>query len=318
VAIVCQLKVFSRIELFIISLIPTVMTLVQEFKYVRILEEDPLVKRLVILGQIRGDDAILTLEKTWFADYTKPQDSLLEVDLIANNDVYFWGHTLAKQDLQSNPSCKFNLIYPASETHIRKYEKAVLHMIKETPEAYENIVKPYIETMKGERLQWVKNILYHGAESERVLFKNNEYVLLPDMKWDGKDINTLYCCCIVYDASIASIRDLNKFHIDYLKRTQESLLEEIPKIYAGDGLQRDNLRLYIHYQPSYYHFHIHVVNSNFLGLSNSMLAGKAILLDDVIDNLQFLGEKGYAQKVLNYQLKETHALWSLGLKDYAQ
>lgn len=291
---------------------------IQGFKYVRKLEDDPLTKKVVLLGQIDNQDAILTLEKTGFGDVSKPEDYLVQVREIASNDVYHWGQTVVKQDLELSPGCKYNLIYPATETHIQKYEKSMFYMIRETPEAYEKIVQPYIETMKGDRLQWVKNILYNGAEADRVLFKNDDYIILPDMKWDGKDVNTLYCCCIVYDNTLGSIRDLDERHIAVLERIQNSILKELPRIYADSGLRRDNLRLFFHYQPSYYHLHIHVVNSNFFGLANSMLIGKAVLLDEVIDNLQFLGAKGYKQKVINYQLKETHALWELGLKDYAQ
>lgn len=290
----------------------------KEFKYVRTLEEDPLTKKVVLLGQINARDAILTLEKSGFGDVSKPEDYLVQVNEIASNDVYHWGKTVVKQDLAVNPGCKYNLIYPATETHIQKYERAMFYMIKETAEAYEQVVKPYIETMKGDRLQWVKNILFHGAEADRVLFKNDDYIILPDMKWDGRDVNTLYCCCIVYDDTLSSIRDLNEGHIPFLKRIQDSILIELPRIFAKSGLRKDNLRLFFHYQPSYYHLHIHVVNSNFFGLANSMLVGKAVLLDDVIDNLKFLGARGYKQKVINYQLKETHALWQLGLKEYAQ
>lgn len=300
---------------------------VTRFKYVRTLEEDPLAKRVVLLGSIDDEQAILTLEKTGFTQTVEPERLLRQVRTIASNDVYWWGTTLAEQDVEKDPTCKYSLVYPATETHVRKYESARLHMIRETPEAYQTVVKPYIETMKGDRLQWVTNILHHGAEAERVLFRNDDYVVLPDMKWDGQNLDTLYCCCIVYDDSISSVRDLTVGHLGYLERIRTSILEELPRIYQAQGLQRDNLRLYVHYQPSYYHFHIHVVNANFLGLANSMLAGKAILLEDVIDNLFQMASAsasasdrslGYASKTINYQLKETHKLWDLGLRDYAQ
>lgn len=298
---------------------------VARFRYVRTLEEDPLAKKVVLLGSIDGQQAVLTLEKTGFTRVAEPERQLRQVKKIASNDVYWWGTTVAEQDVETDPTCKYSLVYPATETHVRKYESALLHMIRETPEAYETVVKPYIETMKGDRLQWVANILHHGAEAERVLFRNDDYVVLPDMKWDGQNIDTLYCCCIVFDDSISSVRDLTVGHVGYLEGIRTSILKELPEIYEAQGLQRDNLRLYVHYQPSYYHFHVHVVNTNFLGLVNSMLAGKAILLEDVIDNLRQMGSasgssssRGYADKTINYQLKETHKLWELGLKNYAQ
>ncbi|TID26172.1 hypothetical protein CANINC_002867 [Pichia inconspicua] len=285
----------------------------KNFTFVKVLDEDSQQKRIVLHGRIDNADAILTLEKTFFTNPACLNDYYTNIYLDSSNDVYYWGKT---KYTGSDPTCKFNLIYPATETHFRKYQNANLHMIRETPEAYESIVKPYIETMRGDRIKWVRNILFDGAEAERVLFKNDDYILLPDMKWDGKDLESLYCCCIVYDEKINSIRDLNCSHIAYLERIRESIFRELPKIY--NGLNSDDLRIYVHYQPSYYHFHIHVVNVNFIGLANSMLCGKAILLEDIIDNLHFLGEKGYLSKTIAYQLKETHALYSLGLDKYRQ
>lgn len=285
----------------------------KRFTFIKVLDDDSQQKRVVLHGKIGDEDAILTLEKTAFNNPAELKEYYVDVDLESSNDVYFWGRT---KYTGNDPTCKFSLIFPATETHFRKYQNANLHMIRETPEAYESIVKPYIETMKGNRIKWVKNILYEGAEADRVLFKNNDYIVLPDMKWDGKDISSLYCCCIVYDDKIGSVRDLNNSHIPYLERIRSSILKELPKIY--NGLNSEDLRIYVHYQPSYYHFHIHVVNVNFLGLANSMLTGKAILLDEVIDNLHFLGEKGYLSKTITYQLKETHALYSLGLDKYKQ
>lgn len=50
-----------------------------------------------------------------------------------------------------------------------------------------------------------------------------------------------------------------------------------------------------------------------------MISGKAILLDDIIDNLRCIEDgKGYADKTLTYQLKESHKLWELGLKYHVQ
>lgn len=80
---------------------------------------------------------------------------------------------------------KANIIYPATETHIKKYGKQNKRMVRETPELYRNVVVPYIETMKGSRIQWVYNILHHGAEADRVIYRDddavNGFVLLPDM-----------------------------------------------------------------------------------------------------------------------------------------
>lgn len=49
---------------------------------------------------------------------------------------------------------KTTIIYPATEVHVRKYEKQRRHIIRETPEMYDKFVVAYIESMKGSRIQW--------------------------------------------------------------------------------------------------------------------------------------------------------------------
>ncbi|GMM28337.1 5'-(N(7)-methyl 5'-triphosphoguanosine)-(mRNA) diphosphatase [Martiniozyma asiatica (nom. inval.)] len=292
------------------------MDKIEEFKYQKTLAVDTLSKRIVLLGNIGLERAILTLEKTAFPNTENVHSIVDTTELIAHNDIYYWAMATLKQDLKNSIPCKVNLIYPATETHIKKYETPVFHMVKETPQAYIDIVKPYIDSMRGDRLKWVRNILYDGAEADRVVYKNNDFVVLPDMKWDGKDVNSLYCCAIVFNDNIYSIRDLNESHLEWLESIQESLLTEVVKKYKDHGIQRDSLRLYVHYQPSYYHFHIHIVNVNFSGLPASMAVGKAILLNDVIEDLKLLGKEGYMKKTLVYALSDKHDLWERGLKNY--
>ncbi|GMG55001.1 unnamed protein product [Ambrosiozyma monospora] len=332
---------------------PSLSELIPKFQFEKLLNSDSQLKVIAILGTIEGQHAILSLEKTHF-NYTEQEQlenlPITEIETLVNNDVYYWGMNLLKQDLKNSPSSKLNLIYPATETHIRKFNKPKMHIIKETPEAYETIVKPYISTMKGDRIKWVKNILFHGAEADRVVCKNDDFILLPDMKWDGKSLESLYLCAIVFREDISSVRDLNESHVDYLERILKEIREEVPKYYSkglksdeddgeeGDGdvdgdekaqgnqqqqqqqqqqqITADSLRIYIHYQPSYYHFHVHVVNANYNGLGESIIAGKAILLDEVIDNLKLLGKGGYSKKTMHYSLNESHALWELGLKNH--
>lgn len=69
--------------------------------------------------------------------------------------------------------------------------------------------------------QWVYNILDRKSETERVVYENTHssegFVLLPDLKWDGKQIETLYLLAICNDRNIKSIRDLNEQHLPLLK-----------------------------------------------------------------------------------------------------
>lgn len=290
--------------------------LLEEFRSRQTLLVDTQTKSMVLLGTIRGDQAIVSLEKTAFTDSAESSavrlsDMLIDSKLIDHNDIYYWSWGLLAQDLASSASTKVNLIYPATEKHIQKYQTQKLHMIEETREIYLEKVAPFFETQKGARIQWVYNIIFHGKESESFIYNDpdtkNGFVLLPDMKWDKRTMSALYLVAIVRRTDIASVRDLTGAHIEYL----EDILAKIRAATCVNyEIRPDELRIFVHYQPSYYHFHIHVVNIAHPGLGGGFNAGKAILLDDIIDNLK-LDSRYYQKKTLHYQLGEMHPLWKI-------
>lgn len=169
-----------------------------------------------------------------------------DVKLLDQNDVYHWSVATVDQDLD-NPAAKVNMIYPATETHIKKYRQQPKRIVTETPELYQQIVKPYIETMKGDRIKWVYNILHEGVEADRVVKRNddavNGYVLLPDLKWDRKTMSSLYLVAIALRHDIASIRDLKASHIPYLVQMRDEILAVVKKTY---GLDRSQIKLFFH------------------------------------------------------------------------
>lgn len=288
--------------------------LVKAFKLEKVLKSDPQSKTVVLLGSVNQQNAIITIERSHFStkdDKFEVQNCVSQLELLNNNDVYYWSLALTHQSLPDFPSAKLNLIYPATETHIRKYSAQELHYVLETPEMYEKYTKPYIESMKGERIKWVYNILFEGKELETFIHHNEDrndgFVLLPDMKWDRLNMDALYLCCIVKRTDIASVRDLNGSHLGFLK----GILAQLRRLTrAKYGLGADNLRIFIHYQPSYYHFHIHVVNIKHPGLNEGVNIGKAMLLDDVIANIEIKSDY-YQQRTLAYTIGENHGLWSV-------
>lgn len=294
-------------------------SLIPKFRFSRILNSNANSKSVALLGTVEGhgeDQAILLLEKSLFnlSSFDSLSSQIDQVLTSAENDIYQWGTGTLYSDVQQSPDIKISLIFPATETHIKKHETQQFHMVEETPELYRKLVVPYINSMKGDRLQWVRNILFDGAEAERVVFKSEGeegFVILPDLKWDEVNIEQLYLVLIVNREDIASIRDLNSSHIEYLTALRERALNAVSMKYS---IAKDQLRLFVHYQPSYYHFHIHIVNVQHSGLGGGVSAGKAILLEDIIDQLQWLGEEGFEKRTLTYSLGENTKLWAL-LKD---
>lgn len=288
----------------------------KHFQRERVLLNDTSGKVLVLLGQIHGQAAIVSLEKTIFPnDFDIASGLSDELQLIEQNDVYSWflGSTTQAPGTAAAPregpgghcSVKINVICPATETHLKKYSEQQLHMVSETPQMYTEVVVPFIKTMVGDRIQWVRNILFHGAEADKVVHANDEFVLLPDMKWDGINTENLYCVAIVKRQDVFSLRDLTKAHRPWLQMLNSEIKQLVSTKY---GLAQDQLRLFVHYQPSYYHFHIHCVNVSHKGLNDGINAGKAWLLDDVIDQLNYVDFK---DRTLTYVIGDNHKLYGL-------
>ena len=202
------------------------LSLIKKFQFTRVLDSNPQTKVISLLGTIDDKEAIITAEKTHFTfdeNIRRPSqddtnvpvfyqceneysciNGIEELKEITSNDIYYWGLSVMRQNIKYNPTAKINLIWPATEVHIRKYEQQNFHLIRETPEIYKRVVEPYINEMSNnKRLKWVDNILYEGAESDRVVFKDyqednklDSFIVLPDMKWDGINIDSLYLSLI--------------------------------------------------------------------------------------------------------------------------
>ena len=71
-------------------------------------------------------------------------------------------------------------------------------------------------------IQWVYNILEGRSETDRVVYSDTNqsdgFVLLPDLKWDGKDLHSLYLVAIVRRRDLLSLRDITAEHLPLLKR----------------------------------------------------------------------------------------------------
>ncbi|KAJ8969664.1 hypothetical protein NQ317_004894 [Molorchus minor] len=240
-------------------------------------------------------DAIVILEKSAFAeenlniesDYFSEKSSLHKV---FRNDIYGDYKYLPTSELNT---IKATVIHPATEKHLIKYSFQRCYFIDETPQIYNDIVLPHL-TNEQFNLQWVYNILEHKSEAERIVVEdadlNTGFVMVPDLKWNG-DVDTLYLLAIVNKRNIKSLRDLTQEHLPLLKNIQQKGIEAIKEKY---GLDASQLRIYLHYQPSFYHLHVH-----FCCLRHEapgILAEKAHLLSNVISNIEVttrLLSKGY-------------------------
>lgn len=187
----------------------------------------------------------------------------------------------------------------------------------ETPEIYRNKVRPFMQINREEgHLNWVFNIIEGRKEVEDVIYRtplgqdgDEGFLMLPNLHWDRKTIEALHLLGIVERRDIWSLRDLKKKHISWLKHMKAKLIDATVKTYPQ--IDTDQLKLFVHYQPTYYHFHIHVVHV-MLEATSTQSVGKAIGLDSIIEQLESMSgdeEVGMDSISIGYTLGEASDLW---------
>ena len=192
-------------------------------------------------------------------------------------------------------------------------------MVTETPEIYAQHVRPYMQRMRDEgRLNWVFNVIEGRAEQEDVMLRepglegqDEGFLLAPDLNWDRKTMSSFHLLALVYRRDIWSLRDLKKRHVIWLKHMREKVLEATVKLYNG-RIEKDQIKLYIHYQPTYYHFHIHVVHV-MCEATSTQAVGKAFSLENVISQLETMSGDSVASMAeveLTYYVGTASDLWN--------
>ncbi|XP_055522746.1 m7GpppX diphosphatase-like [Wyeomyia smithii] len=298
------------------------------FVPVRILNYNSTHKSVSLLGHFvslsRDDYVIIVLEKTAFTEgqlknHKRHQTIMCATGVIAAversfslstsqlrtefvNDTY--GNFLCVADPEVN-QIKVTIIYPATERHIVKFSTQKRYLVEETAQDYETVTLPHIQKEQLS-LEWLYNILEHRKEKDRIVFEDPSeeigFILLPDLEWDGKTLEQLYLLALVRQRGIKSLRDLNATHLPLLKNIQTRGIEAIKTRY---GINADQLRIYIHYQPTFYHPHVH-----FPYLKHDppgIYCEKSHLLTSVIGNIELLPDH-YRKVTLSCVLSETDKL----------
>jgi len=230
-------------------------------------------------------------------------------------------------DSISNAISKFGcfdveLISPASPYQISRAMPTLGHvLINETYDMYNTVVQPHIKSIiDSGSLSWINNVVEGKKETERLLVNHEEFVINVDTKWrthppplttprsewyNHPSIADLYCLGIVKDSSITCIRDLRGHHIPLLKTMVKEGLAAIKSTY---GVQAENqIRVFVHYQPQFYHFHIHFTRlENEVGCS----VERGHLVSDIIQNIE-MDSNYYTKRMLTYKLKKGSPLENL-------
>lgn len=310
--------------------------LLQEFTLTRILKQDDGGRRINILGVIKGEQGILTLERAAFPTEEAPVTTLIQnltsTTNLGANDVYRWYLSNNAPSL-SQYNVKVNLIWPCTDVHIRKYAPQQVRYVTETPEIYATHIKPWIESTQRteKRLGWIYNILDGITEQESIVYrsvtygqpsstpdcKSEGFLLLPDLNWDRLTATSLHLLALVERRDLWSLRGLKRKHVPWLKHLQQEIVRASAAVAAklvpkGSGLADvDQFKCYVHYQPTYYHFHVHVVHI-MLEAGATQAVGKAFSLEGLISQLEHIegGEEAGMEKIdVSYSLGEESDVW---------
>lgn len=182
-----------------------------------------------------------------------------------------------------------------------------MFFVQETFEEYKNLTLKFInETQLN--LKWVDNILEHKTEVERIIYEDpdpvNGFILLPDLKWDSRVVDNLYVLAIVHQKNLLSLRSLTLNHVSLLENVREKCFKALEEKF---GVKKEKLRAYFHYQPSFYHLHIHFSHIKYQAPG---MPERNILLNQVIDNLRI--DSSYYQKAtMDMVVKKNEKLYDL-------
>jgi hypothetical protein len=155
-------------------------------------------------------------------------------------------------------------------------------LVPETPQAYAKAaVCAFIEQeVRRPSKQWIANIIAGEQESDQVILRTDEFVLLPDTErvnryWrnqapeprvkaaSGRPSSTgkaammkapLNWLAIVQDFGVRTLRDLRGCHAPMLRRMLEGCMAAVEK---HTSLPRGQVMAYVHYPPSVYQLHVH-------------------------------------------------------------
>jgi len=214
---------------------------------------------------------------------------------------------------------KAELISPASDRQVqRALPSADEVMVLETPEMYSQVTLPHITNLlESGSTSWIQNVLDGSKEKERMLLDHDDFILNVDTKWrshpdaaevprsewfEHESTKDLYCLAIVKDTALRSLRDVRRKHVQLLREMEQKGVETIGDVY---GVAPQHLRVFVHYHPQFYHFHIH-----FTRLDNEIgcLVERGHLISDIVQNLE-LESMYYAKRNIATKLKTSSELY---------
>ena len=210
-------------------------------------------------------------------------DETTKMELITKNDRYY------KFKSVMNIPTEITIIKPYYQSDIYKYGKKNKYEYLETYNDYITNTVPKINKIDK---TWIINILNKKAEYDKIIYENDNFILMPDitMQSNEKNINKIHFLAISKNQNIMSIRDLNESHIPILEE-----IDSIGKKIISDKYNIDatEIRSYVHYYPSVWLLHIHFDLCNTQNHFSNL--DTCHLIHNIIENIKMCNN--YYQKV---------------------
>lgn len=208
------------------------------------------------------------------------------LDQIKLKDNIFNNNNISKYTANINTTGEVVIYSPISQEELVKINEKNKRII----ETYKTYIDKTLPIAIKQNKKWIYNILEKKQESESIIFENDNFILIPDLKWDKINRTSMYFLAIVKRRDLYSIRELTSKELPLLKDIYYTGLNVIKKKYNKDASE---FRVYFHYHPTYWHLHIH------FNLLNNSISDASVdnchLLLNVIENIKIYSD--YYQKV---------------------
>lgn len=180
----------------------------------------------------------------------------------------------------------FELSNHIASNLFKKDKKLLYVIVKETSKDYKKKIKPYIESIYEENTHWIHEIIKGNREKENILYQNKNYIILKELSMVSP--NRFYILGFPIK-KITCLRDIKVNDIIYLDEIVTKM-----KILAKSisNINEENLYIFFHYHPSFYHLHLHCTFIENQTMSNKFL--RYYLYDKVRTNI--LEDNNYYKK----------------------
>lgn len=188
----------------------------------------------------------------------------------------------------------------------KKLSKSKEIIFTETPEYYKNKTKLFIENAisKG-NLNWINDILEKKSEKNRIIFENDNFILMKDIIWNNNDTQNFYLLALPKKRNISCIRELSSDDLSLLKHLQEEIPKVIKKKYKFSS---NKVYMFFHYLPSFYYLHLHVCCLNNINMQNKFC--RLHFLNNVIRNIE-INQDYYKLVDMTFEIPNNHSLFKI-------